>query len=365
MATNLPLGVQEVIGFGREGTYGTASSPAAVRWFRPVSNGLQRKRPAIEPQGPSGGMWGRYDSTRPRVYRGAPVVSGTVVLELEYDDIGYLFSTLIGDPTSTADSPVAGAYTHVWTAGSAVPTNTPTSLSIAHLNGQEDLLYTGCVIQSMSIAATPTEENDGIVTVSLEIVGQDGGEAEVDDATTEGFSSAPFTQWKDTDFRYHATVGTASASLASQTGGACPLSATWGFVNPYRIGPAAAKGTAGIREPVFNGKRESSLAVTRDFFDDEFFDKYHSANVTGMFAASALKFTSSENITGATPYSLDLYSPAALIQDQDSTYGGGAGIREETINFMAFNDGSNNPITVTLVNGTTNAAGAAYGGSQS
>lgn len=360
------MGYEEIAGFAVETTYGTAPafSSTVAHWVRPINFSLKQTDTPLALPGPSGSNvpW-RYDATIPRHYRGVKSVAGNVTVEGEYDDIGRYLMNALAEPVSQADTPEASTYTHTFSLPvDAAAADTPQSLTVARLNGVEDYQYTGCVIDVLEIRGNA----DRIVEVSMDIIGQAGGDAESDDADTEGYSAAPFIEFHDSDWRYSGTVSTASGSLTSQTGGAAAVQWSLRVQNNWRAIPATGVGARTIREPIFQGERRIMLTVTRDFWDDTFFDHEFPSTEPGAYAACAIKMTSDENITGSTTkYDLDLYIPHGLIMGPPTEYGGGADILPEVINIEAGTDGSEAPLIATLINGTTNANGNTYGGSQS
>jgi len=79
-----------------------------------------------------------------------------------------------------------------------------------------------------------------------------------------------------------------------------------------------------------------------------------SATLTDRFAALAVKFTSPTIIVGsATPFSLDVYFPYGVIQDNPVTYGGGPDLIPERVTYVASTNGTTDPSIWTLVNGTS------------
>lgn len=341
------MGLQESFGIARESSYGSAVDPTI--WFKPSTNTLTRTDPHLPMAGPTGAMvQHRYHATRPRKFQGTPTIGGTVAVEAEFDDIGHLFSNAIATPSFDDDAPVAGAHTHVWAVTAAKPAATPISLSAGCLTGLEDLRYAGVMINNLELRGSPGQ----IVVCSMDLIGQSGGDAEVPDDDTEGYSTAPWMEFHHSQVRYHATPATATGSLATLASGSEAADWTCRLENNYRQAQAAGNGIRGIREPVWDGYRMASVSFNRDLFDDEFFDEYHAAGVATAFSTIEVRLQTTELIGAtATPYELRWYMPYALL-DRESTYGGGAGIRPERVTFMAGTDGSAAPLTVTLINGT-------------
>lgn len=342
-----PMGLQEVFGIAREASYGATTAPTI--WWKPLSNTIQRVDPHLPMAGASGAMVRHlYNATRPRKYQGTPAVAGNVVVEGEYDDIGQLFSNILGAPASDDDAPEVGAHTHVWSLTAAKPANMPTSCSAARLNGLEDYRFLGGLIDNFEMRGAP----GAIVTVSADWIFQAGGDTEVADADTEGYSAAPWMEFHDTEIRYHATPNTATAGLATLASGSEVDEWTFRLENRLRSVQAAGNGIRGIREPVWNDYRMATISFPRDFFDDDFFDEYMSSTVTAAYSTVEVKLQTTTLIGAtATPYECRIYMPFAVL-DRTNTYGGGAAPLKETVTFEAGTDGSVAPLTITLINGT-------------
>lgn len=349
------MGFEESFGIARESSYGVAVAPTI--WFKPSSNPHQRVDPHLPMAGASGAtVQHRYHATRPRKFRGTPTLAWPVVCEAEYDDIGHIFSNAIATAVSDDDAPVPGAHTHVWTLTAAKPAATPISLTAGCLTGLEDLRYAGVMVNNLELRGTPGQ----IVTWSADVIAQSGGDAEVADDDTEGYSTAPWMEFHHSSIRYHATPNTATGSLATLASGSEVSDWTFRLENNLRAAQAAGNGIRGIREPVWDGYRMPSITFNRDLFDDDFFDEYYSSTVTAAFSTVEIRLQTSEYITGTTPYELRIYMPFALL-DRESAYTGGAGIRPERVTFAAGTDGSVAPLTVTLINGSDPTPTPVYG----
>jgi len=348
MAISPPaMGLQETFGIAREVTYGSAVAPTI--WFKASPSNWENIDDVLEMSGPSGGMVPfRYDATRPRAYKGTPQIGCTgQIIEAEFDDIGHLLSNAFGVPTFNTNTPVAGAHTHVWTMPFARPATTPTSVSAGQLKGLEDLRFAGAMIDTLALRAQP----GAILQLVLDWIAQSGGAAEVDDADTEGYSTAPWMEFHHVNVRWHATPGTATGSLATLNAGSEQSTIEFMMRNGYRREQAAGNGVRGIREPTWAGYRTAQMTFSRDLFNDTFFNEYHGSTSPTWFSAIELRVQTTEFITGSTPYELRIYMPYAVIQRR-SAYDGGPGIIPENLTFFAGSDGSVAPVTVTLINGT-------------
>lgn len=342
-----PMGLQESFGIARESSYGSAATPGI--WFKADPMGLFRADPHMPVAGPSGAMvQHRYHATRPRTFRGTPVLRGNVVVPCDFDDLGHLLGNAIAPPSVAG--PTDSAYTHTFTLSATKPANMPTSLTIARLTGLEDLQYVGGMIDNFEIRCAPGQ----ILSCGMDLIAQTGGAAEAPDDDTEGYSTAPWMEFHHVNVRYHATPATATGSLATLASGSEVMDATFRLENRLRAVQAAGNNVRGIREPVYGDYRLPTLTFNRDMFDDDFFDEYHSATMTAPFSTVELRVLGTENIgAGSTPFQMRIYMPYALLDLPTGGYSGGAGPIGETVTFTAGSDGTTAPVTVTLINGTT------------
>jgi hypothetical protein len=354
------MGYEESIGIAKESSYGTANATPSF-WMRPISCTLKQVDVPVPLRGPTGvGVDTLYNATIPRHYRAHKMVAGNLLFEAEYDDIGWFLMSAFEQGAFTLNTNInggasAGTNLHAFEViADTVAQNTPPSLTITRINGMEDLRYTGCMVDNLEIAGRP----DQLVTVSLDIIGQAGGDLENADADTEGYSAAPFMEFHDSDFRYHATVGTAYTALTSQTGGTAALDWLFRLENRLRAVPATGLTERTIREPIYSGYRQATLRVTRDFFDDNFFEHMFpptqptGANEALSYAAASVHLESDE-AAGAHFYGLDIYSPCWLVMGEPTEYSGGAGIIPESILLKAAaQTASTAPCTVRLANTT-------------
>lgn len=331
------MGYEESIGIAKESTYGTANATPSF-WMRPISCTLKQTDTPKALRGPTGvGVDTLYNATVPRHYRGHRVVSGNLLFEAEYDDIGWFLANAFEAGAFTTNVDVNGAahtgtFLHTFEViADTVLQNTPAALTISRINGSEDLRFQGCMIDNLEIAGRA----DQLVTISLDIIGQSGGNVEVADADTEGYSAAPFMEYHDVDWRYNATVGTAYTALTAQTGGAAALDWVFRLENRLRAVPSTNLTDRFIREPIYDGYRQVTLKVNRDSFDDTFFNHEFPATEPGSYAAGSIHLESDEATAGGGVYGFDLFSPSWLVMGEPTEYAGGAGIIPEAITLKA------------------------------
>jgi hypothetical protein len=343
--TTPPMGIGEAFGIGLETTFGTLRAPNI--WWRPISNTLMRRDPVLPLSGPTGSV---VDLTTTRGFRGLPDISGTVVVEAEYDDIGFILANAIATPTFGNDTPVPDTFTHTFTMAAGVPTSTPVSFSAARATDSSDFdtQFTGCMINAIEISGA----SGRIVTVSMDIVGQQGGAAHTDD-TIGTLSTAPFIEFHDSVIRADLTAtGQTLNSGDDENAGAEAVDWVWRLDNNYRRAQAAGNGVRGDREYTFAGYRTSTITFNRDFWDDNYFDEYHDSTLANTFGTIAVYCESDEFVTGSTPYSLNIQFNAGQVTGHDQPYNGGPDILNENVVVKAGYNGSDAPLVVALVNGT-------------
>lgn len=351
-ATMPPQGIGEAFGLSQETTYGIAVDPAV--FWRPVSNTLRRKDPWSPLTGPTGSAVGM---TTTRAERFQPDVSGTVVVEADYDYIGWMIN--FGVAASTVAGPIeTTAYTHTSTMAATIPASTNpsfTGVRITELDvgGNQSFQYTGCMIDNLEISGA----GDRLVTVSADIIAQSGGSGAVAD-TIGTLSTSPFIEFSDTVLR--AAFSTTGASLTSshdQKSGAEALDWTVrlenGLLSQMAAGTRTAAGAPlrGIRQPRYGGYRRATMTVSRDYFDNNFLAQYHHATRASTFGTFGINSISNE-LAGATtqPYTMNIVFSAGHIVDGLNEYGGGPDVLGETIQIVAGYDGVNAPVQFVLIN---------------
>ena len=330
-----PLGLQEAVGLGIEATYGTGVAPGV--WWKPVSCTLRRAWVPLSMAGISGSSADVVYGTPSRAFRSAPVIAGQIVLEAEYHDLAWLLYAVYG-PAASAGGP---NYTHTFTHATS-PVVLPPGLSIARLNGLEDMRYTGCKVVGFTLAFTA----GSIVTVTLDIIGRDGGDAEVADAATEGYSASAWLEFQHSQLMYATAVSTAlTVGAHGQDEDDAPSEFSFSTQHTYRI--MEEPGTGLIREPVKDGYSVSTLTFKRDWATQTFKDKMANTAINTAFASFGINVT-----TGATEI-LDIQIPHALLMgDQNTEFAGGGGIIPENITVKAADDLNEPPVSIVLTNTT-------------
>jgi hypothetical protein len=345
--TQPPQGIGEAVGIAREATYGVAVAPDI--WWRPISNTVRRKDPWVPLTGPTGSA---VDMTTTRAVRYTPDISGQLMVEAEYDDIGHLIMYALGNYTT--ESVDTGYYTHAVNLSATIPATTPQSFTLARVTELEQFQFAGCVIDAIEFSG----RRDSLVTVTCDIVGQTGGAADVADAIGT-LSAAPFIEFHDSVFR--ADFGSTDQTLVAgddQNAGAEALDWTVRFENNFRFQPAAGVRDASgdplraIRQPTWGQYRAATMRVSRDYFDDNFFDVYHQSTLASAYSSFAIVCTSNEIAANSNPYELTFPFSAGIVIDGMNEYPGGPDVLGESITIKAGFDGTAAPAGVVLKNAT-------------
>lgn len=352
------FGYEEYVGIGFEETaYNTvadftdaASFPC---WFRVVENSLVIDHKPMPQQQASGFPIERYCGAAggtPTEINGIARFSGTITIQIDPNMMGpILFNALRIPTTDETYYSVAGAspYVHTFThivvpeTIGAVP-----SLTISRYNGQEQTTFSGCHINSLELSSTA----DGPILCKIEpipafyyIDSHPGG--------TPSFATGPILRQHESRILYHATAGTAKASVTSAISGVS--SWTYTINNNLRLQPTAATGASGTDrqyhlEPIPGGYREFNFTMTKDWDSDTWQDLWKTIRAVAQFYAFRLELDSD-----TTGYSLNFYHPAMRLVDGLPPFGGDPGPVPETLNWQAaiWNTGAADQIgTVDLEN---------------
>lgn len=348
MATSLPAyGYEEAFGIAPEVTFGTPVSPSV--WWRPVSCTLRANDPLIPlAQATGSSVQVRYSATQPNTFRSMQDVSGTVVLEAEYDDIGYLLNNAIAQEETPVDNTGAdNGYEHTWEVDK-VPSEMPQSFTAARLTGITGCHYRlkGCMINNLELSVAQGR----IATVSMDIIGQTG---DTDADTIGTLSAAPFIEYHHSYVRREDTVSsqpTADDDLDDED-----AVTDWVFrvENNLRVQQAAGYGARGCRPMIYSAYRRFTLTFSKDFYDSTFYTVHSSSTMPGTFDAVSVYCDSGVDIdVGGQNYDLEIYFPAASLMERNDEYGGGGEVIPESITYEAAVDGSDDICQVIINNNT-------------
>ena len=179
-------GFDSQVGYAVESPSGTYTAP--TRAIEHVKSSLNSKRPDIVSKGIKAGR--RHQGRRSK---GLEVVAGTITHELSPINTGMLFKQGMGAVSTSG----AGPYTHVFTPGALVETQTLTvQVGTPSENGTVNPFnFTGCQINGFTI----TSKTGEVVMIDLDFIGQhmqntgDGDSVSALVAATYSSTWAPFT----------------------------------------------------------------------------------------------------------------------------------------------------------------------------
>ena len=262
------MGHVEYFGIAFEATYGTPLNPNI--FYRPARNTL-RALPVTEGLEGPGGVFARFkNETAPNIPRHLRLPSdrsGQVVLELDYDSVGWLLTNLMGQPTFAAFQGTGGQ--HVWTLPGTIPTLGPPSITCTrnHALPNKDYRIGGCLINK----AVFRGQAGRLITVTLDIVGATGGEPAGAIGSTYTapnigtLSVAPFVEFIHSDISVAPDADPFNqAVLIPYSGSGADVSDwTLTYDNQYDISPSAGGGNLGIRQPTWQSAPLITLEYTQ------------------------------------------------------------------------------------------------------
>jgi hypothetical protein len=354
------MGAVEWFGIGFEATYGTGVEPTV--FYRPGSNTL-RATPVTEALlGPSGAFARfRYDASLPRHLRLPSDRSGQVVLELDYDDVGWLLTNLMVQPSGAVFAVNGGESTWTMPGSGPVPTNSPgsgnpyvassppTAMTCVRNHGltNRDYKIGGCLINK----AVFRGQAGSLVTATLDIVGATGGEpytpigTNYENGSTPTFSAAPFIE------HFHSDIGVSTNLAAPVTNdfyantGGDVSEWTLTYDNQYDISPSAGGGTLGIRFPTWQSAPQITLEYTHRWTTAKEFDLYHPTAEPSRYKYVRLRMqhpTSQAGNGSGSPATKTLWfdMPAGFFLGDPPTYDGGTGFIEQHVRVEAAGGGT-------------------------
>lgn len=309
------------LGVGRETTYGTAVAP--TRRFEVTSESLKLNVDRVESSALRNSR--RFLSSTGWA-AGQKSVEGDIELEVPSAGFGTLLRNLLGQPTTTNNSPVNGAYTHVFS-------------GIADVDGES---LTAEIVRTDVAGTQHKFVYEGVKFVDAELSAQAG----------------EFVMFKASCIGEDETVTAAGPSTASY-----PTASPLVFVNAtITVGGS----TASVKQ--FSTKIETGLKTDRYFLGSQLRSKPVEAELrkasgqmtvewtgltqyqrftAGTTAAIVAKFETQSAITGATKGYVQVDIPVARF-DGETPVGGGD-IIEQGIDFVALDNGTDDPFKITVV----------------
>jgi len=262
-------------------------------------------------------------------YLGHKVVGGPINLELLFEGLGLFIKHGMGGYDFTADTPIAGANTHVFTLADTLPIGLSVELSKGNIPAGKVFLYQGCKVDTLDFKFTEEE-----------CIGMDVGliaQTETPNTTASGTPSYP----GDHPVLWHYA---STLTLA----GTAPLNFKSGNITLNNNLPKDRfLMSQQTHEPLRNVGRAVTGAFTIEFADLTLYDKWVAPTTGGL----ALVYTSDEMITGTTPYSVAFGITKLQLAGEPAVVPG-EGTIEVTYPFIGLhNNDTADALSITIVNG--------------
>lgn len=279
-------GANAWVGIGEESTWGTAV--ARTVFWECISNGLKH-----DIQKGFSRVSRGLDATRSFTAR--EMGRGALSMELLFESQLKLFKHLMGD--STTSSIVTGAYRHEFVRTASLPTG----LTVESEVDQQNFLFTGCKVQQAVIRVAPNEYPQ----IDADLVSYG--------CTVNSTPSSP----ADGSFSQK-VIQPAFAVLTAGSAGSTDYSQ---YVMGVEItignsldGERRRIGSTRVKEPTRSATRPD-IQIRLDMEHNDVTAQWVTDFLAGTDQDLAIKFTSTTNITGSTPYAFWLECPVATITD--------------------------------------------------
>lgn len=286
------VGVQSVLGFRQESTYGTfAATTTAIQSFQATKIGLQTKfdTEKLDELGVNRGYSRQIQKNK--------MVDGEVEGFLHPEECAHFLINVMGG-RYTFNS-ITSAGDHSITAGNFSASDTVLSLSLYAMKGdQHAIRYPGGVINSMKISAAINEP----VKVSMSFVCQDSSISASDTAPAAAISVStilPFT-FAGSVYRYSGTEGSLTSTLNE------PIQSFELEINNNLITDAGARqlGSRILSRRPPSPRRDVNLKVSQRFDTTTAFDRF-----VQNTAASVALFLTGESISAEYNRELNIILP--------------------------------------------------------
>jgi hypothetical protein len=320
------------VGIGKESTVGTAVSP--TRRLEVTEESLKLNIDRVESKALKTSR--RYLSSTGWA-NGNRNVDGDVAFEIPSAGFGLILQNLLGAPTITANSPVTGTHTHVYSGLTSVDTQALTFQVVrTDVTGtQHKFTYSGVKFPDAEIDASATGD---FVTFKASVDGWD------ETVSAAAPTSASYTSATPLMFTgASVTIGGSSVPATDIN-----LKIATGLkTDRYYLGSDKKA------NQVETDMRQGSGTITLDWSGLTQYQRYATASMaTGSTAAIVAKFQTQEYLTGTTYGYLQVDIPAARFDGETPTNGGD--LIQQGMDFVATDDGTNDPFKITYV--TTDAA---------
>lgn len=322
MATR--LGRQLAIGFGAEGTWGTAVSRTV--WHRGVSSTLQRRQSKVRlPRlvASSG------SSNRAKHFIEREDVSGDIVLEVPFEGFGLILKNILGAAATTG--PSGGLYTHTYTLAHALPTG----LTIEVVRGidseagtSESEVFEGCLISKAVFRLSA----GGVMLVTLSIIGQ----------TASGRSSAGSPSYSSNDLpAIHHTGGQLTWNSAARYMKSIELTIDNKLTRRDFIGSTLTQ------RPVKSDFMDIRCALSFEWEAETYYE--------GMHADTEADATVTFSGAGSRTFGVTLHN--GYVDTCDSPISG-PGVIDESVVLIGQTDGTDQGVSIVVVNTQSSAVAA-------
>ena len=300
------------LGIGEESSYGVATS--RVNWRPAISSNLLRTiervpRPNLR-TGAAGAM-------RRSSYVQADSAGGGVSIELTYENCGMWVKHLMGAAATTGSSP----YTHTYTLGTL-----PTGLTIENVRGSgTSEIFEGCKVNSGSFSVS----SGGVMSLDMDIIAET--------SATRGTAATPSYGAGDTAV-LHSHAGQLSFNSVSYDLVDMSVTVNNNLTRRQLLGSAVTK------EPKRSDFQSVEMSVTL-----EVEDALYQALIAGTQGDVVIAFTS-----GSLSATFTL-SNAFLTEASDPVTS--AGIISQNLTFVGESDGSDEGLSIAIVNTNSSATG--------
>lgn len=266
------------------------------------------------------------------VFQGNKTTGGGITLETLFEGLGLFLKGLMGGYAFTTDTPVADAEQHVFSLADTVPSYS-IEISKADVPAGDVFLYEGCVINS----GTFNFSEEDILGLVVDIIAQE----ETADGVASGSPSFPVFNpilWHQTG-GVVTLAGTADVPLVGGN-----LTINNNFTRRHLHNRTT-------RVPKRANRRVISGSIKTEFDDLVLYNKYKA----GTYGTFSVTYTSEAYITGTTPWSIVIASPRVWLEGSTPPVDG-EGVLEVDYTFRAVHDGTNEPLTVTIISGEASLA---------
>lgn len=322
MATR--IGQLLAIGIGAEGTWGTAVSRTV--WHRGVSCTLQRRQSKVRLPRLVGSS---TSANRAKHYIEREDVSGDIVLEVPYEGFGLWLKNIMG--ASTTSGPSGGLYTHTYTLARALPTG----LTIEVVRGVDEAagtsvseVFEGCLINKAVFRMTA----GGVMMVTLSIIGETAG--------NRSSAGSPSYSSNDLPLIHHMGAQLSWNSVSRDM-------KSFELTIDNKLARRDFIGSALTKRPVRSDLMDVRCALSYEWESEDYYQGMHSdteADASVVFSGS-----------GSRTMTVNLHQ--AYVDSCDSPVSG-PGVIDESVVLIGQTDGTDEGVSIVVVNTQSSAVAA-------